>query len=131
VAKKARPTKAQWTPSQKVWLEAKNLALPYGTIKLAPRHHGPFKIQKVLSLVTYKLELPVQWTIYPVFHVLLLTPYVETIEHGENFSRPPPDLIDDQEQYEVETIHSHRCYGRKKQLQYLVKWKGYPESNNT
>ena len=29
---------------QKVWLEAKNLALPYGSVKLAPRHHGPFPI---------------------------------------------------------------------------------------
>ncbi len=29
---------------QKVWLEAKNLALPYGSVKLAPRCHGPFSI---------------------------------------------------------------------------------------
>ncbi len=31
----------------------KNLALPYGTIKLAPRQHGPFEIEKVISLVVY------------------------------------------------------------------------------
>ena len=42
-----------------------------------------------------------------MFHVLLLTPYVETKEHRENYSRPPPDLIDDREQYEVKTIRSH------------------------
>ena len=29
---------------QKVWLKAKNLALPYGLVKLAPRQHGPFPI---------------------------------------------------------------------------------------
>src|SRR5216683_5474766 len=52
-------------------------------------------------------------------------------EHRENYSQPPPDLINDQEQYEVEAIRSHRCHGRKQQLQYLVKWKGYPESDNT
>ena len=28
---------SQWKVGQKVWLEAKNLQLPYGTIKLAPR----------------------------------------------------------------------------------------------
>jgi len=56
---------------------------------------------------------------------------VQTKEHRENYSRPPPDLINDQEQYEVKTIRSHRYYGRKKQLQYLIKWKGYPESDNT
>ncbi len=53
VAKKVAPTEAKWNINQKVWLEAKNLALPYGTVKLAPRHYGPFKITKVLSPVTY------------------------------------------------------------------------------
>src|SRR6266853_819733 len=91
VAKKVAPTEAKWNINQKVWLEAKNLALPYGTVKLAPRHYGPFKITKVLSPVTYWLELPFQWTIHPMFHAALLTPYVETPEHGENYSRPPLD----------------------------------------
>jgi hypothetical protein len=116
---------------QKVWLEAKNLALPYGSAKLAPRCHGPFEITQEISLVAYKLALPHQWTIHPVFHASLLTPYVETKEHGENFSRPPPDLVNDVEQYRVEAIKSHQCYGRWRQLQYLIKWKGYPKSDNT
>jgi len=93
--------------SQKVWLEAKNLALPYGSVKLAPRRHGPFPIAQVMSPVTYKLTLPHQWTIHPVFHASLLTPYGETKEHRENYSRPPPDLVEDVEQYEVKTTHSH------------------------
>src|SRR6266851_7054500 len=33
---KARPMEAKWSVGQKVWLEAKNLALPYKTVKLAP-----------------------------------------------------------------------------------------------
>ncbi len=69
--------------------------------------------------------------IHPVFHASLLTPYSEMKEHGENYSRPPPDLVAGEEQYEVESIHSHRRQGRGKQLQYLVKWAGYPESDNT
>ncbi len=77
---------ARWGIGQKVWLEAKNLALLHRTVKLAPQHHRPFKILKVLSLVMYKLELPFQWTIHPMFHMSLLTPYVKTMEHGENFS---------------------------------------------
>ncbi len=116
--------------AQKVWLEAKNLALPYRLVKLAPRHHGPFSITQVMSPVTYKLALPHQWTIHPVFHVSLLTLFVETIEHSENYSRLPPDLVQDKEQYEVEAIRSHQCQGRGKQLQYLIKWEGYPESDN-
>src|SRR5216684_8252821 len=119
----------RWTKGQKVWLDAKNLMLSYGTIKLAPRRHGPFEIEKVMSPVVYKLRLPPQWNIHPVFHASLLTPYTETKEHGENYMRPPPDMIEGEAEYEVETIRAH-CYQRRK-LQYLIKWKGYPESDNT
>jgi Chromo (CHRromatin Organisation MOdifier) domain len=31
----------------------------------------------------------------------------------------------------VEQIRSHRTWGRSRTLQYLIKWKGYPESDNT
>src|SRR5579863_5686676 len=121
----------QWKVGQKVWLEAKNLPLPHGTIKLAPKHHGPFQITRVISPVAYQLQLPHQWNIHPVFHASLLTPYIETDSHRPNYSRPPPDLIAGEVEYEVEQIRSHRHHGRRKQLQYLLKWKGYPESDNT
>jgi hypothetical protein len=52
-----QPKEAQWKRGQKVWLDAKNLALPYGSIKLAPRHHRPFEITKVMSPVVYQLWL--------------------------------------------------------------------------
>jgi hypothetical protein len=79
--------------------------------------------------VVYRLRLPPQWNIHPVFHASLLTLYVKTMEHGENYLRPPPDMIEGEEQYEVEAIRSHQ-HNRCK-LQYLIKWKGYPESDNT
>jgi Chromo (CHRromatin Organisation MOdifier) domain len=66
-----------------------------------------------------------------VFHTSLLTPFVETPSHGLNFTRPPPDLIDGEEEYEVDRICSHQRWGHHKTLQYLIKWKGYPESDNT
>jgi Chromo (CHRromatin Organisation MOdifier) domain len=58
-------------------------------------------------------------------------PYTETPSHGPNFTQLPLDLIDGEEEYEVEQIRAHQNHGRKRTLQYLVKWKGYPESNNT
>src|SRR6266850_4000002 len=131
MAQKDSPTIPRWTIGQRVWLDGKNLPLPYGTIKLAPRHYGPFTIDKVISLVAYHLELPAQWNIHPVFHASLLTPYIETDSHSPNFSRPPPDLIKGENEYEVETIRKHRRFGKNKKLQYLLKWKGYPESDNT
>jgi hypothetical protein len=36
-----------------------------------------------------------------VFYASLLTPYVKMKEYGEQYSRPPHDLINDEEEYEV------------------------------
>jgi hypothetical protein len=38
--------------------------------------------------------------------------------------------VEGEEEYEVETILASRHFGRRKKLQYLVKWKGYPDSDN-
>ena len=60
----------------------------------------------------------------------LTTPYKETAFHGDNYTRPPPDLIDNEEEYEVEQILDSRTRGRNRRIQYLVKWVGYPDSDN-
>ena len=113
-----------------VWLEGHNLRTNQPTAKLAAQRHGPFPVEQVLSPVTYKLSLPSTWNVHPVFHIDLLTPYRETPFHGRNYERPPPDLVANQEEYEVEKVLDARHYGRKKIRQYLVKWKGYPDSDN-
>ena len=91
-----------WKVGDKVWLEATNLHLNYPSKKLAPKRQGPFKIAQVLSLLTYHLRLPSTWRIYDVFHASLLLSYKETETHGPNFSKPLPDLIGTEEEYEVE-----------------------------
>jgi hypothetical protein len=83
-----------------------------------------------MSPVNYRLELPTQWSIHNVFHTDLLTPYRETPTHGANYQRPPPDLVDGVEEYEVEKVLDSRQYGRGCKLQYLIAWKGYPGSDN-
>jgi len=65
-----------------------------------------------------------------VFHVDLLMPYKETEFHGHNFEQLLPDLINGEEEYEVEWIIDSRRSGHGCQVQYLVKWKGYPKSDN-
>ena len=99
-------------------------------IKLALKRYGPFKIGKVLSPITYQLELPPQWKIHDVLHADLLTPYHETELHRPNFTKPPPDLIDGEEEYEVEEILQSWRFSRQHKVQYLIKWKGYPDSEN-
>src|SRR5258707_10393540 len=122
---------SQFKVHNQVWLDAKNLRLPYQNTKLAPKHHGPFRIVKEVSPVAYQLNLPASWTIHDVFHASLLLPYQENTTHGPNFSKPPPDLIQGTEEYEVEHLVNHRRHGKSRTLQYFVKWKGYPESDNT
>ena len=87
-------------------------------------------MEQVLSPVTYKLSLPSTWNVHPVFHIDLLTPYRETPFHGKNYQCPLAELIQGQEEYEVEAVLDKRHYGRRKRHQYLVKWKGYPDSDN-
>ena len=125
------PPERKFKTGDRVWLEGKNLKLPYQNLKLAPKRFGPFSITRVISPVAYQLDLPPSWTIHNVFHAGLLSPYHESTQYGANFPRPPPDVIDGEEEYEVEAIRNHRRFGRRRTLQYLIKWKGYPEADNT
>ncbi|ESK89510.1 hypothetical protein Moror_16080, partial [Moniliophthora roreri MCA 2997] len=107
---------------QKVWLEGKNLTIGYPTKKLALKQEGPFKILKVLGPVTYQLKLPHQWKIHPIFHTALLMPFKETKAHRPSFMEPPPDLIEEFEEYEVEAIVGHRP--KKRPREFLVSYTG-------
>ena len=52
--------------------------------------------------------------------------------HGPNYSHPPPKIIgDEEEHYEVEKILQSHLTPNKKGIQYLVKWLGYPDSENS
>ena len=127
---KAKQEGRKFQTGDLVWLEGHNLKIDWPSVKLAAKRYGPFPVAKVLSPVTYQLTLPSQWKIHPVFHMDLLTPYRETVLHGPNYTRPPLDLIDDAEEYEVERVLDSRVQGRNRKIQYLVKWVGYPDSDN-
>ena len=49
--------------------------------------------------------------------------------HGPAFANPPPDVINNEEEYEVEAILSHK--GPKARQLYLTTWKGYSSAENT
>src|SRR3984893_10817976 len=118
-----------------VWLSTQHLNLPDGiTRKLSSRYTGPIKILEVTSPVNYKLAIPEEWTkkrVHPVFHVSLLKRYVPGTE-SESSDLHIVDIQSSEEEpeYEVERIIGKRL-GKDKQVEYLILWKDYPESEAT
>jgi len=81
-----------------VMLSGRNIRTRRPSKKLDHKNHGPFQIEKIVSLLAVRLTLPWKWKIHNVFQVSLLEPY-RTSEH-----RAPPDPlkvlceVDDSEQ---------------------------------
>jgi len=121
--KRSKKNSPPFSKGDQVWLDGRHLNRGHKFPKMDSLREGPFEISEVMGPVTYKLRLPIQWNIHNVFHGKLLTPYRETDVHGKNFPEPPPDLVNGEEEYEVESIRNHRKRGRG--YQYLVVWKGY------
>ena len=118
---------------QKVLLKVKNFTMPEGlTPKFMSKFAGPFAIVEKLFKDVYKLELPPEIKVHPTFHVSLLKPFKEdTLWAGrKQVIRPPPELVGDHLEYEVEGILKSRNL-KSKGKEYLVKWRGYNEKEAT
>jgi hypothetical protein len=117
--------------NDQVLLEATNLQTTHPKTKLAPWHYGPFKVIWA-SPTNCKLELPPYMKIHPVFHNSLLKPYHETKEHSPNHEKLALEIVNgEEEHYEIEAILMARPTRNRKSTQYLIKWKGYPASENS
>jgi hypothetical protein len=110
-----------------VWLNIKNFRLPEGlSHKFLGPYVGPFKVLEKKLSNTYKLELPKNFRVHPTFHVSLLKPVARDASrpNREHNSRPPPNLVHNESEFEVEAmLKSRQLRGRERE--YLVKWKGY------
>ena len=130
IARKPGLAYKKFEVGDKVWLDARNLHLKM-TRKLTPRRLGPFEIIEEISPVVYKLRLPSAWHIHNVFHASLLTPQVITPKYGTPSEPLLPEIVDGEPEFEVENILRHRYVGRKKELRYLVQWRGYSRAEST
>ena len=109
-----------------MWLNTRNMQTKRPSKKLSNKIDGPFPITKIISPHVYKLELPHDRTVHPIFHTNLLKPGSDDALLGQLTTLPlPVFIIDDEGQntWEMTKILNFKIYRNKVQL--LVNWVGY------
>lgn len=124
-----------YKPGDLVWVNATHLPSYSSCSKLEPRYRGPFPIEERVGSVAYRLTLPSSYQCHNVFHVSQLVPDRPrdpsmTSKEAEIGWQPlQRDNEGPSDRYEVDYILAQRGTGRN--LQYLVKWRGFPEDQST
>ena len=130
-ANKHRSANVQYEVGDLVLLNNQNLNLHVPCPKLSGQYSGPFSISAVDG-VNVTLQLPSTWQIHPLFHQSLVKPYHGQPPDDEQPGPVPDAEGDDPDVFEVEAIRDKRVTGRGRNriVQYLVKWRGYTETDN-
>ena len=87
-----------------VYLLRKNLKTRRPSDKLNYKKFGPFPIKRCIKNTNYKLQLPPNIKIHPVFHILLLE---SALEGALKRLSPKINPKTQEQKYEVETILTH------------------------
>ena len=119
---KKRKMAPQLKKGDKVYLLTKNWKVkPPRTKKLDHVKVGPFLVKERTGPVNVRLRLLRDARVHPNFHILMIeladpeTPLQETFHYQS----------EEEQKFEVKRIL------KKQGQQYLVKWKDYPDSENT
>jgi hypothetical protein len=119
--------KVKFQKGDEVLLNIKNFQLPESlNHKFLGPYAGLFKVLEKKLSDTYKLELLENLKVHPTFHVSLLKLVSRDASRPdrEHHSRPPPDLVHNEPEFEEEAVlKSRQLRGRERE--YLVKSKGY------
>jgi len=115
------PTLSRGDP---VYLIRKNIKTKRPNSKLDFKKLGPFKIKDKLGPVTYRLQLPKNMKIHPVFHIALLEP--ANPETPLETSQP---LEQTDKEYDVEEVLGFKWENNRRM--FLIKWLDYDPSENS
>jgi len=90
--------------SDEVWLLCRHVKTNRPSSKLDYKRLGKFPIIQKVSSHAYKLDLPTSMKIHPVFHISLLEPASTDPLPGQIQPTPPPVIIEEEPEWEVEEI---------------------------
>jgi hypothetical protein len=127
---KRRPAIA-YADGDLVMVTAERLKSNRPSQKLDDKWRGPFKVLRKVGSAAYELEMPPKWKGYRIFNRDRLKRYVAPIFDSQRDAEvpPPPELVDEFEEYEVEAVLADRV--RQGIKEFLIRWKGYPPENDT
>ncbi|GAA5975957.1 hypothetical protein JCM21900_003910 [Sporobolomyces salmonicolor] len=101
--------------------------------KLFPRWDGPYPVEAAFpASSTYRLTLLPSDRAHPVFHSSKLKcyhPNDPSLHAKREPPRPEPIDVDGEKEFVVEAIVDEKGKGARRR--FLVKWEGYPDSDNT
>ena len=117
-----------YSPGDFMLLSTRPLRMRNCPAKLQRRFVGPFCISERISRVAYRLELPAQWHIHPMFHSSLLNPWQESSWSCPVDALAPQPEVEGTPQYLVERILHWRWVrrGRRRIQEFLVTWTRFP-----
>ncbi|KAK2995803.1 hypothetical protein RJ640_026570 [Escallonia rubra] len=104
--------------------------------RLLQKYEGPLTIVKKIGKMAYKVDPPNWWSrqLHPVFHVSMLKPFYEDTADPSRGQIKRPGLKPKAAGKRVaEAILNDRVItaSRKRHQEYLVKWQGYMDEENT
>ena len=112
----------EFNEEELVLLSTRNLKMKEIQGKLKKRFAGPFKIEQRIGQQAYKLSLPENWKIHPVFHISLLKKWNTASIHEEEV--PADDDLEIEKTLQWRKIKR----GRRILKEYLVLWKDFPDT---
>ena len=111
----------------KIYLLRQNIKIVQSSNKLDYTKLGPFQVKRVKNKMNYELDLPKKMRIFLIFYISLLEPANLNTLIQTNLSGIDPEF--QIKELEVKVIRKKRQKGQK--VEYLIKWLGYEEEENT
>ena len=129
---------ASFAVGDAVMLSRDGIKLRGADTKLGSLFMGPFLVTAVINANAYTLALPPQLeALHPTFNISKLKRYVDGRQKFPDrpvlHARPPPEAECDSNGdfvYEVERVLASKG-GADGEREFLVRWRGYPQENNT